>query len=52
METKIYSSYAEIDRELQILKLEKEIHLQKMFLSFEKTKDSLSPDNLIIELFN
>ncbi len=43
MEPKRYSSYAEIDHDLEILKLEKEIHYQKMILSFDKTKESLLP---------
>ena len=32
MATKKYSSYAQIDADLEILKLEKEIHYQKMIL--------------------
>nr|WP_294773560.1 DUF6327 family protein [uncultured Flavobacterium sp.] len=43
METKKYSSYAEIEHDLEILKLEKEIYYQKMKLSFEKTKESVFP---------
>ena len=42
MEQKKYSSYADIDRDLEILKLEKEIHYQKLLLSVKKTKESLS----------
>ena len=47
METKKYASYAEIERELEILKLEKEINYQKLVLSFEKTKESLTPENIV-----
>lgn len=47
MESKKYSSYAEIDRDLEILKLEKEIHYQKLLLSFQKTKESFEPQNII-----
>lgn len=47
METKIYTSYAEIDRDLEILKLQKEIDLHKLALSVEKTIDSLSPGSLM-----
>jgi Family of unknown function (DUF6327) len=47
MEPKKYSSYAEIDRDLEILKLEKEIHYQKVLLSFQKTKESFEPQNII-----
>ncbi|MEK8178994.1 DUF6327 family protein [Flavobacterium buctense] len=43
MGTKKYASYAEIEHDLEILKLEKEIHYQKMKLSFEKTKESILP---------
>lgn len=42
METKKYSSYAEIERDLKILKLEKDIHYQKILLSVEKIKEDLS----------
>jgi hypothetical protein len=48
MEKKIFSSYAEIDRELEILKIEKEINYQKLVLSIQKTKDNLTPKNIII----
>jgi len=47
MEPKKYSSYAEIERDLEILKLEKEIHYQKMKLSFDKTKESILPSQPI-----
>ncbi|MGL2992867.1 DUF6327 family protein [Flavobacterium sp. TSSA_36] len=47
MENKKYASYAEIDRDLVILKLEKEIHYQKLILSFQKTKESFEPKNII-----
>ena len=47
METKKYSSYAEIDRELEILKLEKEINYQKLVLSFHKTTDLITPENIV-----
>lgn len=43
METKKYSSYAQIENELEILKIEKEIHYQKIMLSIDKTKESLVP---------
>ena len=47
METKKYSSYASIDRELEILKLEKEISYQKLVLSIQRTKDEITPENII-----
>lgn len=43
MEPKKYSSYAEIERDLEILKLEKEIAYQKMLVSIDKTKESILP---------
>lgn len=47
METKKYSSYAQIDRELEILKIEKEISYQKMVLGYYKTKESITPHHLL-----
>ncbi|MEL1253810.1 DUF6327 family protein [Flavobacterium sp. DGU38] len=47
MERKKYSSYAEIERHLEILKLEKEINYQKLVLSFQKTKESITPQNIV-----
>ena len=51
MEPKKYSSYAEIELELDILKLEKELNLQKIILDYEKTKESLLPKNIIKGIF-
>lgn len=47
MENKKYSSYAQIEQELEILKAEKEIHYQKMLLSVEKTKESILPSKTV-----
>jgi hypothetical protein len=47
MEAKKYSSYAEIDRDLEILKIEKEIHYQKILLGFDKTKESFMPSKTV-----
>ncbi|MFC4475932.1 DUF6327 family protein [Flavobacterium chungangensis] len=47
MERKKYSSYAEIERDLEILKLEKEINYQKLVLSFQRTKESITPQNIV-----
>ena len=52
METKKYSSYAEIEQDLEILKLEKEIYYQKMLLSIDKTKESILPSKSISLLGN
>jgi hypothetical protein len=47
METKKYASYAAIEQDLAILKLEKEIHYQKIIFSIEKTKENLVPTKSI-----
>ena len=47
METKKYTSYAEIDRDLEILKLEREIQYKKVQLSVEEIKDDFSPSNSV-----
>lgn len=52
METKKYSSYAEIEQDLEILKLEKEIYYQKMLLSFDKTKETILPSKSVSLLGN
>ncbi|MDI1317547.1 DUF6327 family protein [Flavobacterium sp.] len=43
METKKYSSYAQIELDLKILKLEREIYYQKVLLNVDKTKESIIP---------
>lgn len=50
METKRYSSYAQIERELEILKIEKEISYQKMIFGVQKTKESFTPQNIVSNL--
>lgn len=52
MENKKYASYAEIERDLEILKLEKEINYQKLVLSFQKTKESITPENIVSGVFS
>lgn len=47
MEKKRYSSYAQIELELEILKVEKELNLKRIVVNIEKTKESLLPINLI-----
>jgi hypothetical protein len=47
METKKYSSFAAIDSDLEILKLEKAISYQKLILSFQKAKDAVTPENIV-----
>lgn len=52
MERKKYSSYAEIERDLEVLKLEKELNYQKMVLSFQKTRESITPENVLNGIFS
>jgi hypothetical protein len=47
MENRKYSSYAAIDRDLEILKLEKQISYQKLVLSVQKTRDAITPENIV-----
>ena len=50
METKKYSSYAQIEKELEILKLEREIQYQKTVLCFKKAKENFTPEGIISNL--
>ncbi|OXA83742.1 DUF6327 family protein [Flavobacterium hercynium] len=52
MEKKKYASYAEIERDLEILKLEKEINYHKLVLSFQKTKESITPQYIVNGFFS
>lgn len=47
MHPKTYSSYEEIDRDLEILKLQKEIAYEKLSLSVEKTLEGLTPGSML-----
>lgn len=47
MEKKRYTSYEQIECELEILKVEKELNFQKIVLNVKKTKESFMPKNLI-----
>lgn len=42
-----YTSYEQIDNELEILKVEKELNIQKIILNVQQTKESFMPKNLI-----
>lgn len=44
---KIYSSFEEIELDLQILKVEREIHAQKIKMGFQQTGENLRPMNLL-----
>ena len=52
MGTKKYNSYAEIERDLEILKLEKEISYNRIKLNFERTKESVLPFQAIANVGN
>ncbi len=52
METKKYSSYKQIEEELEILKLERELYYQKALLSVEKAKESILPSKSVSLLGN
>ena len=52
METKKYSSYKQIEEELEILKLERELYYQKALLSVEKAKESILPSKSVSFLGN
>ena len=47
MATKKYSSYEQIELELEILKIERELNLNRIVLSVQKTKESFMPVNLL-----
>lgn len=47
MANKVYSSYEEIDKDLEILKLQKEIDAQKLSLTVEKTIDGVTPSGMV-----
>jgi hypothetical protein len=52
MEPKKYTSFEQIERDLQILKLEREIHYNKIVLNYEQTKENLTPRNLLSGLLH
>ncbi len=55
MENKKYSSFEQIDKELEILKIERELNFQKIIYKIEKTKDLLTFKNIkntLLESFN
>jgi len=44
---KVYSSYEQIDRDLEILKLQKEIDIRKLSLSVDTTLEGLTPMGML-----
>ncbi len=52
MNNRIYSSYEQIDADLEILKIEKEINYQKVILGFQKTKEHFTPTGVAKDVFS
>lgn len=50
MEQKKYSSYEQIDQDLKILKLKKELHYRKLLQQGRETKESLSFVSIVPDL--
>ena len=50
MHNKKYSSFDEIDIELKILKLEKEISFQKLIWNIQKIREDLSLQSIIMQV--
>jgi len=52
METKKYTSFAEIDLDLKIIEIEKEIRYYKLLKSIDNVKESIFPTKAITLLTN
>ena len=52
MDKKIYTSFEQIDTDLEILSVEKEINYQKVVLGFQRTKEQFAPTGLVKNLFS
>ena len=52
MEPKIYTSFEQLEREIAILKIEREIHYQKIVLHVQRTKESFSTRNMLSSLLH
>lgn len=46
-----YSNFDEIDRDLQLLKLQMDIDKERIFLSYHHTKESLAPTAILKSMF-
>lgn len=42
-----YKNFREIDRDLKLLRLQQEIDKEKLLLSFNQTKENLSPKSIL-----
>lgn len=47
MAGKKYTSYAEIDKDLELLKLEKEISYQKLVVELKETREQFTPKGIV-----
>lgn len=47
--SKVYYTYAEINRDLEIMKVEKDLAYAKLLKELDETKESLEPNNLLGE---
>jgi hypothetical protein len=45
--TKIYNSFNEIDQDLEILKLQREIHQRKMNFQWQQSHELITPQSII-----
>jgi hypothetical protein len=52
MKKKVYSSYDEIDRDLEILNVERKLHYYKVKRSIDALKDNLTLPNLAMGLLD
>ena len=52
MHPKIYTSFEQLDRAIEISKIEREIHYQKIVLHAQRTKESFSARNLLSGLLH
>ncbi|GIZ08050.1 DUF6327 family protein [Flavobacterium sp. UMI-01] len=52
MDKKTYSSFEQIDTDLDILRIEKEINYQKIILGIQKTKEQFTPTGLTKNVFS
>lgn len=51
MKNRSYKSFIEIDKDIQIAKLERDIHREKAFLHAERLKSNFSPSSLLKSAF-
>lgn len=47
MNSKVYYTYDQINRDLEILKVQKDLTYQKFLKELDETKESLKPKNII-----